>query len=114
VLHIQSVVNWFPVGTVYTWTPTVQYNVQYRVQYLEYTQWSPVWCRVHVDTHVVTTVDFLTSLVAGVVIFSMLGHTAHKLNIPMSEVAKGGQGLAFVAYPEVLYTKEDNLSAKLP
>ncbi len=62
------------------------------------------------DTHVVTTVDFLTSLVAGVVIFSMLGHTAHKLNIPMSEVAKGGQGLAFVAYPEVLFTKNDNSS----
>jgi SNF family Na+-dependent transporter len=90
------------------------YNTEYRVQYLDYTQWSPVWFRVHVDTHVVTTVDFLTSLVAGVVIFSMLGHTAHKLNIPMSEVAKGGQGLAFVAYPEVLYTKEDNSSAKLP
>ncbi len=48
-LHIQSLVNWFPVGKVYTWTPTVQYNVQY----LEYTQVSPVWCRVHVDTHVV-------------------------------------------------------------
>jgi len=55
-----------------------------------------------VDTHVVTTVDFLTSLVAGVVIFSMLGHTAHQLNIPISQVARGGQALAFVAYPEVI------------
>jgi len=54
-----------------------------------------------VDAHVVATVDFLTSLVAGVVIFSMLGHTAHILHIPIRDVAKEGQALAFVAYPEV-------------
>ncbi len=59
--------------------------------------------RVHVDSHVVATVDLVTSLVAGVVVFSMLGHTAHQFNIPISAVAKGGQGLAFVAYPEVGY-----------
>ena len=57
--------------------------------------------RVHIDAHLVATLDFLTSLLAGIVIFSMLGHSAHVLHIPIGSVAKGGQGLAFVAYPEV-------------
>ena len=46
--------------------------------------------------------DFLTSLLASIVIFSTLGHSAHQLGVPVETVAKGGQGLAFVAYPEAL------------
>merc|ERR1719495_2730507 len=58
--------------------------------------------RVHIDSHIVSFTDFLTSLIASIVIFSTLGHTAHNLNLPIESVAKGGQGLAFVAYPEAL------------
>ena len=58
--------------------------------------------RVHVDAHIVSVVDFLTSLLASIVVFSTLGHSAHILGVPVETVAKGGQGLAFVAYPEAL------------
>merc|ERR1712096_299065 len=58
--------------------------------------------RVHIDAHVVSLIDFLTSLMASIVIFSTLGHSAHQLGVPVESVAKGGQGLAFVAYPEAL------------
>jgi len=58
--------------------------------------------RVHVDAQIVSIADFLTSLIASVVIFSTLGHSAYNLGVPIETVAKGGQGLAFVAYPEAL------------
>ena len=58
--------------------------------------------RVHVDAHIVSVVAFLTSILASVVVFSTLGHTSHILGVPVEKVAKGGQGLAFVAYPEAL------------
>jgi len=58
--------------------------------------------QVHVDAHIVSVIDFLTSILASVVIFSTLGHSAHKLGVDVESVAKGGQGLAFVAYPEAL------------
>jgi len=57
---------------------------------------------VHIDAHIVSIVDFITSLIASVVIFSTLGHSAKELGVPVETVAKGGQGLAFVAYPEAL------------
>ena len=37
--------------------------------------------RVHIDASVVSSLDFLTSLIASVVIFSVLGHLAHELGI---------------------------------
>jgi len=58
--------------------------------------------KVHIDAHIVSVVDFITSLIASIVIFSTLGHSAHNLGVPIQTVAKGGQGLAFVAYPEAL------------
>eukprot|EP00092_Neocalanus_flemingeri_P036836 GFUD01040097.1.p1 GENE.GFUD01040097.1~~GFUD01040097.1.p1 ORF type:complete len:631 (-),score=180.30 GFUD01040097.1:203-2095(-) len=58
--------------------------------------------RVHIDAHIVSLIDFLTSLLASIVIFSTLGHSAQLLGVPVETVAKGGQGLAFVAYPEAL------------
>ena len=63
--------------------------------------------RVHVDAHIVSVVDFLTSLLASIVVFSTLGHSAHILGVPVETVAKGGQGLAFVAYPEVGEIRND-------
>lgn len=41
-----------------------------------------------------------TSLVAGFAIFSVLGFMAFQKSVPINEVAKGGPGLAFIAYPK--------------
>jgi len=57
---------------------------------------------VHIDAHIVSLVDFLTSILASIVIFATLGNSAHELGVSVETVAKGGQGLAFVAYPEAL------------
>ncbi|OQR78625.1 sodium- and chloride-dependent glycine transporter 2-like [Tropilaelaps mercedesae] len=54
------------------------------------------------DAVFISMMDFLTSLIGGFVIFSVLGNMSYELGIPISEVAMQGQGLAFVAYPEAL------------
>nr|XP_032824508.1 sodium- and chloride-dependent neutral and basic amino acid transporter B(0+)-like [Petromyzon marinus] len=54
------------------------------------------------DALVVTITNCSTSVFAGFVIFSVLGHMAHTTGQPVSEVADAGFGLAFVAYPEAL------------
>ena len=58
--------------------------------------------QIHIDASIVSTLDFLTSVIASVVIFSVLGFMAKKLGVSIETVAEGGQGLAFVAYPEAL------------
>ena len=54
------------------------------------------------DALIISFADTFTSLLAGTVIFSILGHLAHELELPVEEVVKSGAGLAFVSYPEVL------------
>ena len=54
------------------------------------------------DALIISIADTFTSLLAGTVIFSILGHLAHELELPVEEVVKSGAGLAFVSYPEVL------------
>lgn len=39
---------------------------------------------------------------AGFAVFATLGFMAHQTGLPISEVAKGGPGLAFVTYPQVI------------
>lgn len=57
---------------------------------------------VHRDALFVSTMDFITSIIGGIVIFSVLGNMSTELGIDIKDVAKAGQGLAFVAYPEAL------------
>ncbi|KAF6201319.1 hypothetical protein GE061_005767 [Apolygus lucorum] len=54
------------------------------------------------DALVVSVKDTVTSIIAGMVTFSILGAMAHDLGVPISHVVKEGPGLAFIAYPEAL------------
>ena len=53
------------------------------------------------DAMTVSVLDTVTSIISGLVIFSVLGVMAHDLGpgVKVSEVVEGGPGLAFVAYP---------------
>ncbi|KAH0947337.1 hypothetical protein HN011_003802 [Eciton burchellii] len=55
------------------------------------------------DCTIVTTLDLCTSLIAGTIIFGILGNLAHEIGSDdISSVVRGGTGLAFVSYPEAL------------
>ncbi|CAF3973020.1 unnamed protein product [Rotaria sp. Silwood1] len=54
------------------------------------------------DCIIVTACDCFTSIFAGLAIFSILGYMSLKTGLPIEQVAKGGPGLAFIAYPQAL------------
>ncbi|PAA68201.1 hypothetical protein BOX15_Mlig032869g1 [Macrostomum lignano] len=54
------------------------------------------------DTFFVTSANCLTSVFAGFVIFSFIGHLAGNLRVPVSDVTRSEFGLAFIVYPEVM------------
>lgn len=54
------------------------------------------------DCHIITTMDYLTSLLAGLIIFGILGHLAHVMKVDIKDVTKSYMGLAFIAYPEAI------------
>ncbi|XP_026321854.1 sodium- and chloride-dependent glycine transporter 1-like isoform X2 [Hyposmocoma kahamanoa] len=56
----------------------------------------------HFDAVFVSAANFLTSIYAGLVIFSVLGFQAHNMGVSVSDVAEEGAGLIFVAYPEAI------------
>jgi solute carrier family 6 (neurotransmitter transporter, glycine) member 5/9 len=54
------------------------------------------------DCNIITTMDYLTSILAGLIIFGILGHLAHVMKVDIREVTKSYMGLAFIAYPETI------------
>ncbi|KAH8410271.1 hypothetical protein KR009_010481 [Drosophila setifemur] len=58
---------------------------------------------VHRDAMIVTSLDTVTSLLAGCTIFGILGHLAHEIGTDdIGTVVKGGAGLAFISYPDAI------------
>merc|ERR1712232_1372687 len=51
---------------------------------------------------IISVADTCTSILAGTIIFAILGHLSHELQKPIEEVVKSGASLAFVSYPEVI------------
>lgn len=55
------------------------------------------------DVMIITSLDTITSLIAGCTIFGILGNLAYELGEDdISKVVKGGAGLAFVSYPDAI------------
>ncbi|KAF2894050.1 hypothetical protein ILUMI_12120, partial [Ignelater luminosus] len=54
------------------------------------------------DSILVPILNCGTSIFAGFVVFSVLGFMSYKTGLPVSTVATGGPGLAFVTYPEAI------------
>ena len=58
--------------------------------------------RVHITATVISSLDFVTSIIASVLVFSILGAQSEETGIPVRELVAGGQGLAFISYPDAL------------
>ena len=50
----------------------------------------------------IAVANSITSIFSGSVVFAILGYMAHDSGKPVMSVVKGGPGLAFLAYPEVV------------
>lgn len=61
------------------------------------------WSSINRDVLIVTTLDTVTSMIAGITIFGILGHLAWSLGLDdISSVVQSGTGLAFISYPDAI------------
>jgi len=54
------------------------------------------------DAIITCVVNTLTCLLAGVLVFSILGYMAHVQGVTIEEVARSGPGLVFLTYPDLV------------
>ncbi|KAK9300396.1 hypothetical protein QLX08_006927 [Tetragonisca angustula] len=55
------------------------------------------------DAFIVTSLDTVTSLIAGCTIFGILGNLAHEMNLTdVDKVVTSGASLAFISYPDAI------------
>uniref|UniRef100_A0A182MU02 Transporter n=1 Tax=Anopheles culicifacies TaxID=139723 RepID=A0A182MU02_9DIPT len=54
------------------------------------------------DSIIIPIVNCGTSILAGFVVFSVLGYFSHQTGLPVATAATGGPGLAFITYPEAI------------
>lgn len=60
-------------------------------------------CTHYRDTLIVTTLDTCTSMIAGIIIFGILGNLALETGAKdIRAVVQGGAGVAFVSYPDAI------------
>ncbi|XP_055372891.1 sodium-dependent nutrient amino acid transporter 1 [Condylostylus longicornis] len=70
------------------------------VMYASYNRFSQ---NIYRDATIVTTLDTFTSLLAGIIIFGVLGNLAYETGTnDIKSVVKGGSSLAFVSYPDAI------------
>ena len=58
--------------------------------------------KVLIHSMIISSLDFLTSLIASVAVFSILGSMARSGGVEVSAVVRSGQNLAFIAFPEAI------------
>ena len=58
--------------------------------------------KVHITATVISSLDFITSIIASVLVFAILGAQSKETGIELDKLVEGGQGLAFIAYPDAL------------
>lgn len=58
--------------------------------------------RINEDAALVAVIDLATSLIASIVIFSILCYLSESYGVDIDDVAEKGQKLAFVTYPVAL------------
>ncbi|XP_062534252.1 sodium-dependent nutrient amino acid transporter 1-like isoform X1 [Armigeres subalbatus] len=70
---------------------------------LMYSSYNRFGNNVYRDVTIVTVLDTCTSILAGLIVFGIVGHLAHVLKTPeIANVVRGGPGLAFVTYPDAI------------
>ncbi|EDS37051.1 conserved hypothetical protein [Culex quinquefasciatus] len=70
------------------------------IMYSSYNRFSN---NVYRDVTIVSIMDTCTSMLAGLIVFGVIGHLAHVTDAPdLSKVVRGGAGLAFITYPDAI------------
>lgn len=94
--------RWVPVGVgSWTWRATTTSATTTRGKYfVQVLTVGLQWFRR--DSIYVPILNCGTSIFAGFVVFSVIGFMSHETGLPVSTVATGGPGLAFITYPEAI------------
>ena len=66
------------------------------------------------DAIITCIVNTLTCLIAGVLVFSILGYMAHIQETTIDEVVNSGPGLVFLTYPDLVIINYLTVFNKLP